>query len=342
LITEYYYTGIAQEGIERRADVYLYSGQNERAIDSYRQRISSLPPDDIVLTKKFIDQAKSTVYFKLGRAYFAQNDWNNAREYITNYLLSDPTGVFSDNAHYLLGDVYLKLNDPSSAIISFQKVQAQNADLYAKAKGKIADTYFETKQYPQASRQYFELAKLIKDTPEEAEATANGIIALIRAGKRPEAERLIPGFNSQYKGQSEKMAAFQFELGEYYRTNSNFGQAVKYFQKVIKSYSKTKYADDAEYYLALTYISQNKQKEALDLLTGFAKKYTESDKLGAVYNTLGGIYFRSEKYESAMTSFKRALDRTDDPVLKQQIMSNLINICVDIFIFHDRSSCNHL
>ena len=91
-----------------------------------------------------------------------------------------------------------------------------------------------------------------------------------------------------------------------------------------KSYKRTKYEDDAEYHLALTYISQNKQKEALDLLTGFSKKFPESNNLGAVYNTLGGIYFRSEKYESALTSFKRALDRTSDPVLKQQVMSNLI------------------
>ena len=324
LIAEYYYTAIAGQGIERRADVYLYSGQYDLAISSYKEQICSLPPDDIVLSKEFINKSESALYYKMGQAYFNLNDWNHAREYVINYLLSDPDGSYSNNANFLLGEIYLKLNDPNSAILSFKKVSSADSDLYTESKIRIADTYFASEKYSDASRQYFELAKLAGSTPQEADAKAQGIIALIRGGKRPEAERLISQYSSQFKGQNENLAAFQFELGEYYRKNSNYGQAVKYFKKVLKSYKRTKYEDDAEYYLALTYISMNKQKEALDLLTGFSKKFPESNILGAVYNTLGGIYFRSEKYESALTSFKRALDRTSDPILKQQVMSNLI------------------
>ncbi len=324
LITEYYYTTIAQQGVERRADVNLYSGQNALAIASYRAQIPSFPAADIVLSKEFINKSESALYYKLGRAYFNLDDWSHARDYVTDYLLSDPSGSFNNNANFLLGEIYLKLNDPNSAIISFQKVSSADSALYRESKVRIADTYFSTEKYEEASRQYFELAKLVSGTSKEIDAKAKGIVALIRAGKSPEAERLISQFSSQFKGQSENLAAFQYELGEYKRKNSNYKQAVNYFQKVLKSYKKTQYADEAEYSLALTYISQNKQKEALDLLTGFTKKYPESNKLGAVYNTLGGIYFRSEKYESAMTSFKKALDRTTDQNLRPQVMSNLI------------------
>ena len=65
-------------------------------------------------------------------------------------------------------------------------------------------------------------------------------------------------------------------------------------------------------------------KEAIEILTEFPKKYPDSDNLGAVFNTLGGIYFRSEKYESAITSFKAALDQPLKPDLRRQVMSNLI------------------
>jgi len=68
----------------------------------------------------------------------------------------------------------------------------------------------------------------------------------------------------------------------------------------------------------------NKQQEALDILSNFAKTYKKSDKRGAVFNTLGGIYFRSEKYESAILSFKSAIESPVNNALRKQILSNLI------------------
>ena len=324
LIKEYYYTDIAQQGIERRADVYLYSGQYQKAVDSYNEEISSLPADDIVLNSGLITTSGAVLYYKLGMAYYNLENWSLAREFITNYLISSPNSALSDQANYLLGDIYLALNDPNSAIMSFQKVSSDNTDLYSKSKKKTGDIYFSSGNYPLAAEAYFALAGLYAGTPEEAGTHARGIISQIRAGKVSEADKEISRFEKKFKDQTSQLAAFEFEMGEYYRINANFNQAVKKFERVIKSYAKTEYSDDAEYSLALTYITQNKQKEALDLLTGFTKKYPESDKLGAVFNTLGSIYFRSEKYESAMTSFKRALDRTNEPGLRQQVMSNLI------------------
>ena len=92
----------------------------------------------------------------------------------------------------------------------------------------------------------------------------------------------------------------------------------------MKKYPKSAYADDAQYYLALTYIAVNRFQDAIDILTGFAKKYPNSDIMGSVMNSLGGIYFRSEKYESAITTFKSALDKPLTPDVRQQVLSNLI------------------
>lgn len=324
LIKEYYYTDIARMGSVRRADVYLFSGQYQAAIDDYMSQVPSFPMDDMVLNGSSLNTAGAVLQYKLGHAYYNLKDWSQAREYLTNYLVSNPGSALSDQANFMLGDIYLTLNDPSSAITSFKKVNQENADLYAKSRQKIADIYFEGGDYPSASAEYFALAGLVSDTPQEIQAQARGIIAQIRAGKLSDADKSIDRFENKFKDINTQLANFQYEMGEYYRINANFSQAIKKFERVIKSYSKTEYADDAEYALALTYITQNKQKEALDLLTGFSQKYSESDKLGAVFNTLGSIYFRSEKYESAMTSFKRGLDRATDPVLRQQVMSNLI------------------
>ncbi len=120
------------------------------------------------------------------------------------------------------------------------------------------------------------------------------------------------------------LAEFQYEFGEYYRQHNNYDAAVKHYKTVKDKYSKTSYVDDADYALALTYLTLNRHEDALAILTQFASLYPNSDNLGAVLNTMGTIYFRSEKYESALSSFKSALDKPLNADLKPQVMSNLI------------------
>ena len=324
LISEYYYTDLAEQALLRRADTYLLSGQYADAITAYESQLSQLPPDDVVLNREFVPRYQIALFYKIGKAYYSQKNWGTAQKYLTSYISADPNGSFAEDANFTLGDIYLELGDPVSAVAGFEKIGAQDDQLYLKARRKIADIYFDTDKYNLASKAYFDLAKGFKEEDKVAEIRARGIIALIRGGKRQEAENLISDYRKKYDKERENLAAFQLELGKYYRINSNLNQAVKYFNNVLKDYSKSSWADDAEYQLALTNITLNKQEEALDILTGFAKKYPESENLGMVYNTLGGIYFRSEKYESAMTSFKRALEKTTDRKQRQQVMSNLI------------------
>lgn len=78
--------------------------------------------------------------------------------------------------------------------------------------------------------------------------------------------------------------------------------------------------------MALILITQNKHKDALKILTEFPDKYPNSDQLPGVYNTLGTIYFRSEKYDNAIAMFKKALEFCQACPLEANIMSNLIKV----------------
>jgi len=324
LISEHFYTRLAEQAILKRADTYLLSGQYADAVNAYQSQLSQLPPDDVVLNREFVPRYQIGLFYKIGKAYYAQKNWSVAQNYITGYLSADPDGSFHEDANYTLGEIYLSLGDPVSAVASFEKIGSQYEQLYLSSRRKIADIYFDTDEYDKAAKAYFDLVKIFKEEKQVAEVRARGIIALIRAGRRQEAENLIPDFRKKYSNTGEYLASFQLELGKYNRVSGNHSQAAKYFNNVLKDFGKSSYADDAEYQLALTYITLNKQDEALDILTGFAAKYPESENTGMVYNTLGGIYFRSEKFESAMTSFKRALDKTVDREQRQQVMSNLI------------------
>jgi TolA-binding protein len=324
LLHDYYYSNVAKAATILIGDTYLYSGQEESAIAAYENQLSSLPADDIVLNREFVTNTQKAILYKLGKAYYKRQNWNASRKNLANYLQCDPQGPFSDAANLLLGEVYLALDDPRSAVLSFGKVTKQDPDIYMQALGRKSNAYFEIGDYTSAARDYAELAVLEQGNPQEADAQARNTVALIRSGNIKESEKSISQFSKKFKGQQEYLASFQFELGDYYRTNKNFNNAVKYFERVKSKYSRTSYLDNAEYYLALTYLTLNKQNDALKILTNFPSKYPQSENLGPALNTLGGIYFRSEKYESAISSFKGALEKTLTLDQRQQVLSNLI------------------
>jgi tetratricopeptide (TPR) repeat protein len=321
---EYYYADIAAKANLRLGDCYLNAGKSTEAIALFTEVLDPIEAEDVVLSREVVSEDQAMLTFKLARAYFEHKEIALSRKHLVNYLANNPQGSFSGEASYLLGEIYLAINDPTSAVNSYSNVKKENGVLYTQALKKIADINFEDEKYDKAAENYKNLGAVIEDETEKAVILAKQIVSYIRSGKKSAADKWISIFNKNYKSQTNLRASFQFEFGNYNRSAKNYNQAVKYFKNVKSDYSKSSYVDDAEYYLALTYIAVNRHEEAIEILTEFPKKYPDSDNLGAVYNTLGGIYFRSENYESAITSFKDALDQSLKPDLRRQVMSNLI------------------
>jgi tetratricopeptide (TPR) repeat protein len=326
LITDYYYTSIAERAEELIGTNYIRTGAYDEAIKMYSKLLAEVHYDDAVVIREFVQKYQLEWLFKIGQAYFLANEINPARNFLYAYLMKTSTGIYRGEASLLLGELFINQNDPNSAILSWQRVSPGDSLRYNVALRKMGDTYFKLGDYKKAANQYMELARRIttaKET-EQAEVHALNIIALIRDGNIKQAENLENLYVKKYKSYRNYHAAFQFEYGDYHRKAKNYDTAVKYYNKVKKSYSKTEYADNAEYHLALVFLALNKQNDALEILTKYSINYPESENLGMVLNTLGGIYFRSEKYESALTSFKSALSKPMTDEDKKSVMSNLI------------------
>jgi tetratricopeptide (TPR) repeat protein len=321
---DYYYTKQAETDQLLIADTYLFSGQYNAAIGFYNNQLMSIAIEDVVLNREFVSAAQKSIIYKLGRAYSALLQWDEAQKYLSTYLAWDPQGPYADAAYFLLGEIYLTLHDPHSAVTSFSKVSDSDAERYQQALMNIAQTYLGTGQFDLAAQNYAILQKLVAGKPDEMNIASRYIIALIRGGKKQLAENAISGYNKKFKASPSTLAEFQFEFGEYNRQKNNYDAAVKHYKTIKDKYSKTGYVDDADYALALTYLVLNRHEDALAILTKFPNLYPDSDNLGAVLNTMGTIYFRSEKYESAMSSFKSALEKPLTAELKPQVMSNLI------------------
>jgi len=320
LISEYYYTDFSPLAEQNIADTYIAVKKYDKAIKYYQMELSKIPLDDEVLRNQIASDANINAVFKLGKVYFNTGDWQKARINLSNYLKLSNDNTFKSEAYLLLGDTYYNFNDIESAISSYDKVDVDDIQNYKNAIYKKGNCQFELKKYKEAANSYGSLLK-VENNPE---VYSKYIISQINSGQKSAADKSIKTFKNKYPKQFNYLAGFEFEKGEHLRLNKNYNDAIKRFKNVQKNYKKTDYVDDAAYHEALTYITLNKQQEALDILSNFAKTYKNSDKRGAVFNTLGGIYFRSEKYESAILSFKNALDSPVDKALRKQILSNLI------------------
>ncbi len=324
--TYFYYSDQLHLLEKRMGEIYLKAGQYDRAIAFYQQTINTPFLNDIILMRQFENPDIFHNIYYLAEAFRLKNETDVAIRFYRLYLLVEPDGIFADQAHFKAGEIYFKNGKYYLAKENFKAVSQKDAHLFTQAVIEAGNIYFLEDDYAQAAEYYQQALQRIKVPELKAEIEQKYILALIRQGKVTEAKNLINAFKKKYKTNINALAQFYIELGNYHRLQKNFSKAEDYFKRVKKKYKKSSYVDDAEYFLGLILITQNKHKEALKILTKFPENYPESDQLPGVYNTLGTIYFRSEKYDNAIAMFKKALERCSGCELERNIMSNLIKV----------------
>lgn len=325
LLDQYYYSEIAEQTREKIAELYLKAGNYNEIITLLENKVSHPFIDDVVLSSEFLktDFKNNLVY--LGIAYKRVGEEEKAVTHLKKYLALSSNQSLINLVSYELAELYYKEGHTSLALEYFKNVSKSDETLYNQSLLYQADILYTNEQYQQAGKAYEELGQIFKDKPQQEDIKGKLIICKIKNGEVSRAEQLISQFKKEYPKSENFQASFVIELGEYHRKNKNFNAALKQYKTVESKYDDSEYVDDASYYRALTYITLNKNKEAFDILTNFYNKFRNSDKIPYVLNSLGSLYFRVEKYDNAISSFKNALNYSKEKELSRQIMSNLIN-----------------
>ncbi len=325
LINNYYYADLIPEAEKKLSLTYLKSGKYKETIALLEKNIDINVLDDFVLSKLLLSESIDFKIYLLANAYSGIGEENIALTYYNRFLNTSRNEALKSRARFAIGEIYYSRGQKKTAVEYFKAVSSIDPDLSYKAQLYIADIYFEQGDYNKAVEVYSVIEKRNITGEKGKEIASRYIIATIRKGELSNSSKLIKKFKNKYPKTFNSYAQFEIELGNYYRTEKSFNKAIKKFKNVKKNYKKTKYVDDADYYMALTYLTLNKTEEAYKILTNFYTKHPESNQLANAFNTLGSIYFRSEKYDAAINIYKRALEKSD-PDIKPSIMSNLIKV----------------
>jgi len=324
LLEKYYYSSIAQHVSMKQGLLSAKAGDYRTALPVLKKQLSTPLLEDAVLSAELLSNDLLEQLYYLAEAHRAAGNISEAVETYRQYLAMTKSDDLNDQARFNLAVIYFENDRKKTALDNFLAVSNKNPEILFSARKYAAEILFSTGDYKKAGPLFLQLSESADDVKEQKEFQAKRIVALIRGGRIKEGQQAVNVYKKKYKNDKDNFAQFSIEIGNYHRLNKNFDKAVRLFKQIRTKYASTSFADDADYYLAVTYVILNKVEEAFAILTKFYSNHTNSNRLSAALNTLGNLYFRTEKYDNAISMFKNALQSEKNGELKANILSNLI------------------
>ncbi|MFZ0390179.1 MAG: tetratricopeptide repeat protein [Calditrichia bacterium] len=333
LIDSYGYSEPAELSRNRLPQVFLEADKNQEALALTGRNLAAQPNSDLLLARLQKPENPQD-YFFAGKAEFKMNDYTSARRDLLNYLFYPEDQVRQDETYYLLAQMSAAEGDKEAGLLQLQLItRNENSPFYIQAMEEIADIYFNRGEFDKAEASYRTLAANSRDEEKKIQFEGRKLISMINQGEISRYNGGRDAFEKQFKKNQkldEYLAHFELELGKYYYRNKNFDRAEDHLKTVAGKYKKSSFADDADYYLGLTYTTLNKDEKAQEILTAFVRKYPQSEMVPNVYISLGNLYYRNEKNDLALGAFKKAVEVADDPETKKVALANLIYIYRDL------------
>ena len=321
IIERYYYHSVIPELRENLADLYSQSDQYDKALALYRQllELSQYP-------RQY--QGSDELLFKIALVYRKTGEFNSAREYLLEYIISQPAGAYLEQALLTLGELSEADDSAPAALRFYQNLISRGSDsgFDILAMERMAGIYYRIGRYSEGQRIFGMLAEQTNDESSVMKYQAQVIVGYYRQGLLNKAHEEAVNFAKLHR-KNEKLehyqAQFYLEKGKYTASEKNYDQALDAFETITKKYKKTEFVIEAEYETAKIYLLTKKVEKALETLNGIIEKYPINPLLSSVYLTLGAHYYRQGQTQSALLNFQKVLQDSNAVSLWPAAMQNL-------------------
>jgi tetratricopeptide (TPR) repeat protein len=392
IIQDYGFNQITDSAHLRLAEIYLKQDLYERAIGEYKKLINESSIENIrikshvLLAKIYVKMGKieladsflnellknaarkslmDSVNYELGIIYEDLGDYSKAKTFYQNLTDSsmfniEPTAILEVSKLGLLhmAKVEAKLSEFEDAInhLIFFEEKFKSDPLLYEIWLSAAEIY-RSKNDLKNSNKYYE--KIIKDSAQSDKRIPYLYSALNYeiSGNYSEAANYFTQFVEKYPT-DQNIPETIFRIGKIFCDNlMDYRKAISRFEEILSKYPNSQFADDAQYYLSLSYenfkdfdralqnydelVSKFKSSEYFDLanerirkINSFTSKNSSEgfQKLGLLLQDamndkpkaeiafkIGEVYFNDLKnYKSAITQFEIALTTLQNDSLKNK------------------------
>jgi soluble lytic murein transglycosylase len=249
------------------------NGDYARAVAAFQVTLNSKPSADL----------QQETQYRLGEAYWLNNDDASAVKALTAYLQLNANGAHAPEAHYVLGDAYRTLKDYPDALEQFRIYRVGTQMLAGDVDASIADVMVLAGDSDTAIKQY---DRALQDTT----LTASARIGLLRRVADIHLGRTEPALAAEryvtalaLAGDPATKADLDLRAGEAYAAANQIALAISRWSDAV-----TKYPDQPGAYKSLVDLV-NRSAAVDDYQRGLVDYYAQS-------------------YDAAIAAFQRYLD----------------------------------
>lgn len=239
-------------------------------------------------------------YYWMGEANYRIKNYDAA---IANYkeFIFQPRAILQkefNNTNYNIGYSYFKKKDYPSAIEWFRKFVAdkEEADL-AKINDsylRIADGYYIGQQYADAV-EYYEKAISMKKADTDY-AMFQKAVALGILKKNDEKMAILSTLLAEFK-ESKYAVDATYQLAKSYMTRNENDKALVYFNSIVTNYPNSSYVKKSMLNIAQIYYNNNELDKSLEVFKNFVSNYPNFDDSQAALEQVRNIYTKLNKVD---------------------------------------------
>ena len=318
LTGEFGYTTVALEAQEKLGEALAAAGNTDAALQAYAEiceRQTEDPMGD--------GEPSVSVLLALGKLQREAGNAAEAKRHLTAVLARDQTGPIAGEAYTILGLIYRAegLRDAATSYFRHAETAAPGAGVTR----DIADLLFENGDYRDAIKEFAQLSGTASGDTDRQYFDSRIILAMIRDGEGPNAEKAIAAFEKKYNEPQDDIALFELEKGLLQFRKEDFAGAMKSLLHVADKFEDSPSGPTAMYWIGKTLEATEKPGEAIDHLEKLLAAHPQAPVIMHVHLALGNLYYSAEKWDQAIKHYRIIVDDPHpDQELVPSAMSNLI------------------
>jgi len=324
LLAEFPNTKYSNKAYDYLASVYMTTKNYEAAYNSI-QKIKD-PSTKMLETKQYL-------LYQIGTEAFTLNQLEKAIEYFTLSLQSSSVGKYSAECLFWRAECYYRTNQPE---LSIKDLKAFFVNPYTRssvnritANYALAYGYFSQKNYSEA------LTWFLRYLESETTAGVNTYSdALNRTGDCYFYARNFSKAESYYN----KAASLSPNTGDYAMFQAayvaglqkNYSMKVLKLEKLISTYPKSEYTDDALYEMGRAYLMMENNAKAISTYQRLLNNQPNSDVARKAALEIGMIYFNENNFEQAISAYKNVISKYPGSEESYTALESLETVYIEI------------
>lgn len=311
---------------ERRAQIYLASGEKEKALNEYLSLQKEAEKSNVFGT---VPAGRRDYSSEIADIYFDKTDFSRAESYYLKALSG--SGAEKDRQAIMgrLSEVYRATGNKDALEANLKAVSAgSEGDKGYEAALALSDLEFERNNITKAISMYQGILK--KYSPEDEKPVESKIIvANFTKSSISQGDKLLADFRKKYKDSYDK----DLYEPEFYLAKANgflamkeYDKALKSYRALLKDYPNSIRVPKAMYGEAIVLYNIGKKDEAFVIWENIAQTYPDDDIAVETNYHLGAVYNNREEFDKAITSFQSIVKYKKDHPLKKNSYKNLIDL----------------